>query len=108
MREASAGLTFCRSADRVPFGSNGATQRVALKRGAEAPGPPNGRASAATASWATRNDRLFSIFRAPKLQASRGSYLVNAALLVAEPSRGDVERRGSRLLCSRQMRRATC
>ena len=35
-----------------------ATQRVALKRGAEAPGPRNGRASAATASWPALDSSL--------------------------------------------------
>src|SRR5437870_8532504 len=85
-----------------------ATQRVALKRGAEAPGPRNGRASAATASWATRNDRLFWIFSAPKLQASRDSYFGERRAAHGRTSRGDVENRGSRLRCSTQVRRATC
>jgi len=43
------GLTFCRSPDRVPFGSYSATQGVALKRGAAGAGPPNGTRSGAAA-----------------------------------------------------------
>ena len=44
--------TFCRSPVRVPFGSYSATQRVALKRGAEAPGQRTARGRLQRLSWA--------------------------------------------------------
>src|SRR5207244_10598652 len=51
LRSAS-GQRLCGSAAHGLIVRGCATQRVALKRGAEAPGPRNGRASAATARWA--------------------------------------------------------
>src|ERR1041385_8415400 len=47
-----SGLTFCRSPGRVPLVPNSATQRVALKRGAEAPGHRTARGRVLRPSWA--------------------------------------------------------
>ena len=57
LRSAS-GQRLCGSAAHGLIVRGCATQSVALKRGAEAPGPRNGRASAATASWPALDSSL--------------------------------------------------